>query len=212
MTVEELARQFNVSTKTISRWRRLGLVSRRFVMDGRKRVGFLQSTVERFVAENADKVRRGDAVQPVAARRSGTLIIRRARRLAQAGASPGRGRPPPGPQDRPQPGNHPLHAEAVRPGPSRPGRVSRQLRPDPHGDQAEDLPAVSIAANRSRPWRSGFAARGRASTGSSPRCAPQRILRAAAGLHPQRGVRPGHAVAEAGAADPGGRCRPATSR
>src|SRR5690606_21401798 len=28
-TVEELARQFNVSTKTISRWRELGLVSRR---------------------------------------------------------------------------------------------------------------------------------------------------------------------------------------
>src|SRR3977135_3510083 len=29
LTVEELAKQFNVSTKTISRWRELGLVSRR---------------------------------------------------------------------------------------------------------------------------------------------------------------------------------------
>ena len=37
-TVEELAKQFNVSTKTISRWRALGLVSRRLVFDGRKRV------------------------------------------------------------------------------------------------------------------------------------------------------------------------------
>ena len=40
LTVEGLAERFHVSTKTISRWRRLGLVSRRFVMDGRKRVGF----------------------------------------------------------------------------------------------------------------------------------------------------------------------------
>ena len=52
LTVEELAKQFNVSTKTISRWRQQGLVSRRFVMDGRKRVGFLQSSVERFVERN----------------------------------------------------------------------------------------------------------------------------------------------------------------
>ncbi len=39
LTVEELAKRFSVSTKTISRWRRQGLISRRFVMDGRKRVG-----------------------------------------------------------------------------------------------------------------------------------------------------------------------------
>lgn len=59
LTVEELARQFNVSTKTISRWRALGLVSRRFVFDGRKRVGFLRSSVDRFVRNNADRVERG---------------------------------------------------------------------------------------------------------------------------------------------------------
>ncbi|MEO8271280.1 MAG: RNA polymerase subunit sigma-70, partial [Aureliella sp.] len=34
-TVEDLSRMFNVSTKTISRWRDQGLVSRRFVCDGR---------------------------------------------------------------------------------------------------------------------------------------------------------------------------------
>ena len=42
LTVEELSKLFNVSTKTISRWRQQGLVSRRFVFDGRKRVGFLE--------------------------------------------------------------------------------------------------------------------------------------------------------------------------
>lgn len=58
-TVEELAKQFNVSTKTISRWRELGLVSRRLVFDGRKRVGFLRSSVDRFVRNNAERVERG---------------------------------------------------------------------------------------------------------------------------------------------------------
>src|SRR5213078_3038231 len=56
LTVEELAKQFNVSTKTISRWRELGLVSRRLVFDGRKRVGFLRSSVDRFVRKNQDRV------------------------------------------------------------------------------------------------------------------------------------------------------------
>lgn len=58
-TVEELAKQFNVSTKTISRWRGLGLVSRRLVFDGRKRVGFLRSSVNQFVKNNACRVQRG---------------------------------------------------------------------------------------------------------------------------------------------------------
>ena len=58
-TVEELAQRFNVSTKTISRWRALGLVSRRMVFDGRKRVGFLRSSVDRFVKNNSDRVERG---------------------------------------------------------------------------------------------------------------------------------------------------------
>ena len=36
-TVEDLSKMFNVSTKTISRWRDQGLVSRRFLAEGRKR-------------------------------------------------------------------------------------------------------------------------------------------------------------------------------
>jgi RNA polymerase primary sigma factor/RNA polymerase sigma factor len=35
-TVEELSKMFNVSTKTISRWREQGLVSRRFLFDGKR--------------------------------------------------------------------------------------------------------------------------------------------------------------------------------
>ncbi len=87
LTVDELSRQFQVSTKTISRWRQQGLVSRRFVFDGRKRVGFLKSSVDRFVARNQERVRRGAQFsQLTGEERQG--IIDRARRLAQAGGCP----------------------------------------------------------------------------------------------------------------------------
>ncbi|MFN5950976.1 MAG: RNA polymerase subunit sigma-70, partial [Pirellulaceae bacterium] len=59
-TVESLSKMFNVSTKTIARWRDQGLVSRRFVADGRKRIGFLNSSVERFVAGNRERIARGE--------------------------------------------------------------------------------------------------------------------------------------------------------
>lgn len=85
LTVEELAKRFNVSTKTISRWRCQGLVSRRFVLDGRKRVGFLQSSVERFVEQNRERVQRGAQFSQLTDEER-AAIIERARRLAHAGA------------------------------------------------------------------------------------------------------------------------------
>jgi RNA polymerase primary sigma factor/RNA polymerase sigma factor len=84
LTVEELAKQFNVSTKTISRWRELGLVSRRLVFDGRKRVGFLRSSVDRFVKGNQERVARGARFSQLTDEQR-REIIDRARRLASAG-------------------------------------------------------------------------------------------------------------------------------
>ena len=86
LTVEELSKLFKVSTKTISRWRQQGLVSRRFVFDGRKRVGFLKSSVEQFVSRNEDRVRRGARFSQLTAEERDE-IIERARRLARAGGS-----------------------------------------------------------------------------------------------------------------------------
>ena len=83
-TVEDLSKLFNVSTKTISRWREQGLVSRRFIFDGRKRVGFLASSVERFVSSNRERVERGERFSQLTDRERAE-IIDRARRLAQAG-------------------------------------------------------------------------------------------------------------------------------
>ena len=88
LTVEELSRQFHVSTKTISRWRQQGLVSRRFVFDGRKRVGFLKSSVDSFVARNGERVRRGVALQSVERPPNGKKSSQRARRLGRAGGCP----------------------------------------------------------------------------------------------------------------------------
>ena len=86
-TVDDLAKTFNVSTKTISRWRQQGLVSRRFIFDGRKRVGFLQSSVDRFVNTNRDRVRRGSQFSQLTETER-EEIVRRARRLARAGGCP----------------------------------------------------------------------------------------------------------------------------
>ena len=58
-TVEQLSKLFDVSTKTISRWRRQGLIGRKFVIDGRKRVGFLKSSVDRFISSNRKQIERG---------------------------------------------------------------------------------------------------------------------------------------------------------
>ncbi len=85
-TVEDLSRMFNVSTKTISRWRDQGLVSRRFVCEGRKRVGFLKSSVERFVSRNKDRVSRGERFSQLTDDERAE-IIDRARRAAAKGAS-----------------------------------------------------------------------------------------------------------------------------
>ncbi len=87
LTVEDLAKEFNVSTKTISRWRQQGLVSRRFVMDGRKRVGFLKSSIERFVSGNEDRVRRSSRFSQVSEKER-QWIIHRARRMARRGGCP----------------------------------------------------------------------------------------------------------------------------
>jgi RNA polymerase primary sigma factor len=85
-SVEDLSRMFNVSTKTISRWRDQGLVSRRFVSEGRKRVGFLHSSVERFVAKNRQRVLRGERFSQLSDDERAE-VIQRARTIAATGAN-----------------------------------------------------------------------------------------------------------------------------
>jgi len=52
---EELAKTLGVSTKTIYRWRKQGLVARKYIFDdGIRRFGFLQSTVDEFFTSNPE--------------------------------------------------------------------------------------------------------------------------------------------------------------
>ena len=82
LTIEDVTMRFNVTGKTIHRWRRRGLAARRFVFaDGKRRVGFLLSSVERFA-----KVRQGDDTVPEAVDQNAEAektaqIIRMARRI-----------------------------------------------------------------------------------------------------------------------------------
>lgn len=81
LTVEDLSSEFQISTKTVNRWRDRGLVSRRFLIDGRQRVGFLKSSVERFVQSHAMDVDRGSRFSQLTEEER-DVIIRRAQRLA----------------------------------------------------------------------------------------------------------------------------------
>src|ERR1700722_16476858 len=59
LIIDDVTERFNVTSKTIQRWRRKGLPARRFIFtDGKSRVGFLLSTVERFLATHSDQVNR----------------------------------------------------------------------------------------------------------------------------------------------------------
>jgi len=87
LSIEDLARRFNVSTKTISRWRDHGLVAQRYDVGGRRRVGFLSSAVERFIAANPLRIERGSRFSQLSTEEH-EKIVGWARRLAMAGACP----------------------------------------------------------------------------------------------------------------------------
>jgi RNA polymerase sigma factor (sigma-70 family) len=87
LTVEDVSKQFNVSTKTVDRWRDRGLVSRRFVFGNRKRVGFLRSSVENFVRKYRDEIERSGRFSQLSGLER-MQVVRRARRLARAGGFP----------------------------------------------------------------------------------------------------------------------------
>ena len=59
LTLEEVSKEFSVSTKTISRWRMRGLAARRVKVNGRSQLGFPRSVIEKFVAEHRELVEKG---------------------------------------------------------------------------------------------------------------------------------------------------------
>ena len=84
LTLDEVSRQFNVSTKTVSRWRMQGLVARRVIRDGRKQLGFPKSAVEGFASAHRDQVERGARFSHLTEAEKDE-IVSTARRLAAEG-------------------------------------------------------------------------------------------------------------------------------
>lgn len=79
--VNSVARRFSVSVKTVQRWRNRGLLARRLVFaDGKRRIGFLETSIQWFVSQRAEKVRRSTRFSRLtdSERRD---MIRRARRM-----------------------------------------------------------------------------------------------------------------------------------
>lgn len=82
LTIEDVTEKFSVTSKTVQRWRRRGLPARRFLFpDGKRRVGFLLSSVERFFSTHRDQVERGANFSQVNEKER-EEILRRAKRLA----------------------------------------------------------------------------------------------------------------------------------
>lgn len=79
----DLAKRFNVSTKTVQRWRASGLPARRMIFpDGRKRIGVLHSSLEWFVGPRRRQVERAVRFSQLTAEDKQD-ILRRARRMAR---------------------------------------------------------------------------------------------------------------------------------
>ena len=86
LTLEEVSKRFNVSTKTISRWRVKGLTARRVKVNGRSQLGFPTAAVEKFVAEHKVLVEKGARFSHLTDAEKED-ILRLARELRDAGGT-----------------------------------------------------------------------------------------------------------------------------
>lgn len=86
LTIDELALRLNIASKTLQRWRRRGLPARYFVFpDGKQRIGFFLSSVERFMRSHANEPA---TPAPACGRKremTSEALARNARRLATQG-------------------------------------------------------------------------------------------------------------------------------
>ena len=74
-TIQELAGAMKVSTKTIYRWRKRGLIARKYVFDdGVKRLGFLQTIIDEFLSANPDLVSQAKSFTRLTARQKQQIV------------------------------------------------------------------------------------------------------------------------------------------
>jgi len=86
LSLAQVSKKLNVSTKTIARWRKHGLIGQTVKHNGRRQLRFPQSVVENFLAAHQKEVSRGSRFSHLSEEEKDD-IIRRARRLVYAGGS-----------------------------------------------------------------------------------------------------------------------------
>ena len=85
LTLDQMSKRLNVSTKTINRWRQRGLIGLPILYKGRRQLGFLPSLVEPFLAANQDRIERGGKFSQLSDSEKED-ILKRAQRMSRLGA------------------------------------------------------------------------------------------------------------------------------
>lgn len=86
-TVEEVGKLWNVSTKTVRRWRKLGLIGLKIIRNGKRKLGFTKSEIERFVNQNKLRVEKSGNFSQLSPEEK-TRILDMARRMARLTNAP----------------------------------------------------------------------------------------------------------------------------
>ena len=115
LTLEEVSKRFNVSTKTISRWRVKGLAARRVKVNGRSQLGFPTAAVEKFVAEHKVLVEKGARFSHLTDAEKDDILRAGTRTAGCRGDAHG-GEQDDRDQARAQPGGRAVHDQELRPG------------------------------------------------------------------------------------------------
>src|SRR5205814_1696446 len=84
MTLDQMSKKLNVTTKTINRWRKRGLIGIPVVCNGRRQMGFLPSLVDPFLAANKNRIEKSGKFTLLTPDEKDD-ILRRARRFARLG-------------------------------------------------------------------------------------------------------------------------------
>src|SRR5688500_13807036 len=84
MTLEEISKKLNVTTKTINRWRKRGLIGVPILCNGRRQVGFLPSLTDPFLAAHQERVVRSGRFSQLTPQEKDE-ILRRAQRYVRLG-------------------------------------------------------------------------------------------------------------------------------
>jgi RNA polymerase sigma factor (sigma-70 family) len=84
LTIDEISKKLNVTTKTIHRWRKRGLIGIPVVCNGHRQLGFIPSLVDPFLTANKERIEKSGKFTLLSQEEKDD-ILRRANRFARLG-------------------------------------------------------------------------------------------------------------------------------